>query len=150
MSINKNGVIVDPGGYIFEQAESLIEKFYRFVLRLPNTQPLLFQIGGCEPRSILDGGKDNRAWYATHMFVCFYPSGEDFGSKFLAAEDFHIISTGTHSDHLVIWPGDANKKVSSGWCTWRSCGAGEAVRGRLQVPFFARLGECSIFRGLAG
>ena len=102
MSINKNGVIVDPGGYIFEQAESLIEKFYRFVLRLPNTQPLLFQIGGCEPRSILDGGKDNRAWYATHMFVCFYPSGEDFGSKFLAAEDFHIVEESNHGVILEI------------------------------------------------
>jgi hypothetical protein len=67
LPINKNGIIVGPGGYIFQQRESLLEKLYRFLTGLPNTQPLLFQVGGCRPRSILDGGKDNSAWYAIRL-----------------------------------------------------------------------------------
>ncbi len=67
LPINKNGIIVGPGGYIFQQAETLLQKLYRCLMGLPNTQPLLFQIGGWAPSSILDGGKEDSAWYAIRM-----------------------------------------------------------------------------------
>jgi hypothetical protein len=67
LPINENGIIVGPGGYIFQQRESLLEKLYRFLTGLPNTQPLLFQVGGFYPSSILDSGKDNSAWYAIRL-----------------------------------------------------------------------------------
>lgn len=67
LPINKNGIIVGPGGYIFQQPTFLLEKLYRFLMGLPNTQPLLFQVGCFEPRPILDGGKDNSAWYAIRV-----------------------------------------------------------------------------------
>jgi hypothetical protein len=65
--INKNGVIVGPGGYIFQRPEAVVEKLYCILMRLPNTGPLLFQIGGCAPRPVLDGGKDNSAWHAIRL-----------------------------------------------------------------------------------
>lgn len=64
LPINKNGIIEGPGGYIFQQPEPLLQKLYRCLIGLPNMQPLLYQYGGWGPSSILDGGKEDSAWYA--------------------------------------------------------------------------------------
>jgi len=64
LPINKNGVIVGPCGHIYQDPEPLLAKLLRILMGLPNTQPLMFVTSYRGPESILDGGKDNSAWYA--------------------------------------------------------------------------------------